>query len=131
MKAQKIRGVAAAGTLALVSQMAAGSQSQAQTRQYGLASFYSLRGKTASGERLNGGALTAAHRTLPLGSRVRVTNLRTGKSIIVRINDRGPFVKGRIIDLSRRAAQVIGIAGVGRVRVTLTSRGMRSRSRRR
>jgi len=114
MKARKIRGAAAAGTLAFISQLALGFQSQAQD---GLASFY------------NAGGLTAAHRSLPLGSRVQVTNLRTGKTIIVRINDRGPFVRGRVIDLSRRAAQAIGISGVGRVRVTLLSSGMRFRSR--
>jgi rare lipoprotein A len=125
MKARKISGAAAAGTLAFISQLALGFQSQAQD---GLASFYNIPGKTASGERLNAGGLTAAHRGFPLGSWVRVTNLRTGKTIIVRINDRGPFVRGRIIDLSRRAAQAIGISGVGRVRLTPVSW---SRSRRR
>lgn len=125
MIAQKFRGAAAAGTLAFISQWALGFQSQAQD---GLASFYSLPGKTASGERHNAGGLTAAHPTLPIGSRVRVTNLRTGRTVIVRINDRGPFVRGRIIDLSKRAAQAIGISGVGPVRVTLASWG---RSRRR
>ena len=75
---------------------------------------------TSSGERYNQQALTAASRTLPLGSHARVTNLRTGKSVVVRINDRGPFVRGRGIDLSRAAAHRIGIdhRGVAKVKVT-------------
>jgi rare lipoprotein A len=74
--------------------------------EYGVASFYALKfqfRKTSSGERFNQLALSAAHRTLPFGTGVRVTNLRNGKSVIVRINDRGPFISGRIIDLSRYA----------------------------
>lgn len=64
-------------------------------------------------------ALTAAHRTLPFGIRVRVTNLKNGKSVVVRINDRGPFVKGRIIDLSYEAARRIDLLGKGKVRLTI------------
>lgn len=73
--------------------------------------------KTASGQRFNQNAMTAAHKTLPLGSVVRVTNRATGKSIEVTINDRGPFVKGRIIDLSAAAAAKLGTkrSGVGTV----------------
>ena len=73
--------------------------------------------KTASGERFNENAMTAAHKTLPLGTIVKVTNQRTGKSIKVTINDRGPFAKGRIIDLSKAAAAKLGTknAGVGKV----------------
>ena len=67
--------------------------------------------RTASGETFNPSAMTAAHRTLPFGTRVRVTNSRSGRSIIVRINDRGPFVKGRCIDLSTGAAHILGFAG--------------------
>ena len=88
--------------------------------QTGVASFYHEPQMTASGERFNPNAMTAAHRTLPLGSRVKVTNASSGKSVVVRINDRGPYAGGRIIDLSRAAAQSIGIsssAGLGRVRV--------------
>ncbi len=86
----------------------------------GLASYYSIKfngRKTASGEILNVYALTAAHRTLPFGTKVKVTSLDTGKSVIVKINDRGPYVKGRVIDLSREAAKRLGILkkGVGRV----------------
>lgn len=64
---------------------------------------------TASGERFDMNAMTAAHRSLPFGTRVRVTNLENGKSVVVRINDRGPFVRGRVIDLSRAAAKKIGL----------------------
>jgi len=75
--------------------------------------------RTASGERFNPNALTAAHRTLPFGTHVRVTNSRNGRSVIVRINDRGPFVKGRTIDLSSAAAQAIGIGGAADVRIEM------------
>ncbi|MFP4106468.1 MAG: septal ring lytic transglycosylase RlpA family protein [Phycisphaerae bacterium] len=75
--------------------------------------------KTASGEVFDQTALTAAHRTLPFGTRVRVTNLANGKSVVVRVNDRGPFVKGRIIDLSRAAAEEIGMIRSGTARVRL------------
>ena len=80
----------------------------------GLASWYGpgFGGhRTASGERFNGGALTAAHRSLPFGSRVRVTSRRTGRSVVVRINDRGPYVGGRIIDLSPAASRALGMRG--------------------
>jgi rare lipoprotein A len=71
--------------------------------------------KTASGERMNPSAMTAAHRTLPFGSQVRVTNKRNGRSVTVRINDRGPFVRGRVIDLSPAAARALGFAGLAPV----------------
>jgi rare lipoprotein A len=70
---------------------------------------------TASGERFNTGALTAAHKSLPFGARVRVVNLNNGRSVVVRINDRGPFIRGRVIDLSKAAAQAIGMSGLARV----------------
>jgi rare lipoprotein A len=77
-------------------------------------------GPTASGERFNKHALTAAHRTLPFGTIVRVTNERNGRSVTVRINDRGPFGKrGRIIDLSEAAARELGMIGSGVVPVTI------------
>ncbi len=90
--------------------------------QEGLASWYGKKfhGRTtASGERYDMHALTAAHRTLPFGTRVRVTNLANGRRVVVRINDRGPFIRGRIIDLSYAAARQVGMvqAGVARVRV--------------
>ena len=68
---------------------------------------------TASGERYNQNALTAAHPSLPFGTKVKVTNLRTKKSVVVRINDRGPYVKGRIIDVSKQAAKQIGLHSAG------------------
>ena len=73
--------------------------------------------RTASGEKFNPNGMTAAHRTLPFGTRVRVTNSSNGRSIIVRINDRGPFVKGRAIDLSSGAARAIGMGSTGNVRM--------------
>jgi rare lipoprotein A len=81
--------------------------------QSGIASVYSVESgsKTASGERLNPGTLTAAHRTLPFGTKVRVTNKHNGRSVIVTINDRGPFVRGRIIDLTPAGARVLGFSG--------------------
>lgn len=98
--------------------------------QEGVASWYGgndgFEGKpTASGETYDSSKLTAAHRELPLGSVVDVTAFATGRTVRVRINDRGPFVKGRIIDLSREAARQIGILGpgTGRVGLTLVARG--------
>ena len=88
--------------------------------QIGVASFYhpSLVGQlTANGDRYSDGALTAAHRTLGLGTRVRVTNLENLRSVVVTVNDRGPYVRGRIIDLSRRAARVLGFVHEGTTRV--------------
>lgn len=87
--------------------------------QRGVASVYSTDSgsSTASGQRLNPQALTAAHRTLPLGTKVRVTNLRNGRSALVIINDRGPFVRGRIIDLTPAGARVLGFSGLTDVTV--------------
>ena len=96
--------------------------------QVGLASWYGpgfARKRTADGERFDADALTAAHRTLPIGARVRVTDLASGRSVVVRINDRGPAVRGRIIDLSARAARALGMkdGGLARVRIELVSEG--------
>jgi rare lipoprotein A len=91
--------------------------------QVGLASWYggSFHGRrTASGERFDQEALTAAHRSLPLGTRARVTNLENGRSVIITVTDRGPFVRGRIIDLSRGAARRLGILRAGKARVRVT-----------
>ena len=88
----------------------------------GMASYYGneLAGnRTASGERFNPSQLTAAHRSLPFGSRVRVTNISNGDSVIVRINDRGPFSHGRVIDVSHAAAREIGMHRSGTARVKL------------
>jgi rare lipoprotein A len=85
----------------------------------GLASFYTEGLRTANGEKLDPGELTAAHRTLPFGTRLRVTRLDTGRSVIVRVNDRGPFVRGRSVDVSYSAAEKLGIIqqGVAKVKV--------------
>lgn len=91
--------------------------------EQGQASFYADRyhgRQTASGERHDRNALTAAHRTLPFGTRVRVTRLDNGRETVVRINDRGPFVRGRVIDLSRRAAEELDMVGRGVVPVRLS-----------
>ena len=90
--------------------------------QTGIASYYGARhqGKrTASGERFDKNSLTAAHRQLPFGTRVRVTNLKNNQSCVVRINDRGPHTRGRLIDLSHEAAEQLGMirSGTARVRV--------------
>nr|WP_246164217.1 septal ring lytic transglycosylase RlpA family protein [Blastochloris sulfoviridis] len=87
--------------------------------QRGVASYYWQNQRTATGERFNPNGLTAAHRTLPLGTVVRVTNHRNGNSVRVRINDRGPYVRGRVIDLSRAAAQRIGMISSGLAPVTV------------
>jgi rare lipoprotein A len=97
-----------------------GSVKQALQRSgEGLASFYGSDQQTASGERFNPRAMTAAHRTLPFGTKVRVTNVRSGRSVTVRINDRGPFVHGRVIDVSQAAAEELGIVGRGIAKVKL------------
>jgi rare lipoprotein A len=90
--------------------------------QYGVASWYGRhwRGRrTASGAFFDDRALTAAHRTLPIGSKVRVTNLSNGKSVVVMVNDRGPYIRRRLIDLSRAAAEWIGFTHRGLARVKL------------
>jgi rare lipoprotein A len=91
--------------------------------QSGIASVYAYEGgRTASGERASPGALTAAHRTLPFGTMVRVTNRSSGRSVVVRINDRGPFVRGRIIDLTPAAARALGFSGLANVEVDVVDR---------
>jgi len=81
--------------------------------QSGIASVYSYEGgRTASGERAHPSGLTAAHRSLPFGTEVRVTNRRNGHSVVVRINDRGPFVRGRVIDVTPAAARSLGFSGI-------------------
>ena len=92
-----------------------------RSAQSGMASYYGneLGSQTASGARFVASAMTAAHRTLPFGTKVRVTNKANGRSVVVTINDRGPFVRGRIIDLSTGAAGVIGMMGAGVAPVTV------------
>jgi rare lipoprotein A len=85
---------------------------------YSFAAIYSQKdGRTASGEAFSPEKLTAAHRSLPFGTMVRVTNLRNGRTVTVRINDRGPFTKGRIIDLTSAAARQLGFSGLAPVKL--------------
>lgn len=86
----------------------------------GVASYYWQPQRVASGGWFNPNAMTAAHKTLPFGTQVQVTNLNNGRSVTVTINDRGPYVRGRVIDLSRAAASSIGMTGAGLARVSLT-----------
>jgi len=100
----------------------ADSAKRAVNLERGQASFYADRyqsRKTASGERYDHGKRTAAHKTLPFGTRVKVTNTKNNKTVVVKINDRGPFVKGRIIDLSKSAFSHIGKTSAGILPVTL------------
>lgn len=107
----------------MAASMAAGLMIIASTgtasAQCGKASWYALTSKTASGERMNPSAMTAAHRSLPFGTKLRVTNQKNGKSVVVRVNDRGPFAKGRVLDLSKAAAQQIGFVSSGHTAVCM------------
>jgi rare lipoprotein A len=86
---------------------------------HGVASFYTEGTQTANGEKFDTHELTAAHRTLPFGTRLRVTNVATGRSVTVRVNDRGPFVPGRVVDVSYSAAETLGMVGGGIAKVKL------------
>ena len=92
---------------------------ETQVASRGLASFYTEGAQTASGERFDAHEMTAAHPTLPFGTRLRVTNVATGKSVTVRVNDRGPFVSGRVVDVSYAAAETLGMIGRGVAQVKL------------
>jgi len=85
----------------------------------GIASFYSQDTHTASGEKFDANELTAAHPTLPFGTRLRVTNVATGQSVTVRVNDRGPYVRGRVVDVSHSAAEALGMVDRGVAKVKL------------
>jgi rare lipoprotein A len=115
----KCRGTLFVCLSILFSAIAFSSQSSAHSSTgiasvYGNGDGYAWR-KTANGERMNPAAMTAAHRTLPFGTQVRVVNRRNGKSVVVRISDRGPFVRGRIIDLTPAGARAIGLSGLAPV----------------
>ena len=92
---------------------------ETQVASHGLASFYTEGTQTASGERFDTNELTAAHRTLPFGTRLRVTNVATGRSVTVRVNDRGPFIPGRVVDVSHSAAETLGMVRGGIAKVKL------------
>lgn len=117
-------GLAVAATLPLLPVLTGAAEAQTYC---GGASWYSLRSRTASGEMMNPAALTAAHKTLPLGSLVKVTNLSNGKAVVVRINDRGPFIRGRLIDLSKGAAEKLGFIGAGHTKVEIETAGKPTR----
>jgi rare lipoprotein A len=115
-----------AATFALVGAMFLGCANarvveKSSSRMSGIASVYdrSSGEETASGEQLREESLTAAHRTLPLGSVVEVTNSKNGRKAVVRINDRGPFVRGRIIDLTPAGARVLGFSGITNVSLAI------------
>jgi rare lipoprotein A len=93
--------------------------SDIKTASHGVASFYTEGAKTASGEKFNTLDMTAAHPTLPFGTKLRVTNVASGKSVTVRVNDRGPYVQGRVVDVSYSAADALGMVGKGVAKVKL------------
>ncbi|WP_018689599.1 septal ring lytic transglycosylase RlpA family protein [Ahrensia kielensis] len=112
----KMFSLASAGAviaLTITTTVFTNNQAEASAAQCGKASWYALHSRTASGEMMNPAKLTAAHKTLPFGTKLKVTNRNNGKSVIVRINDRGPFIKGRIVDLSKAAASQIGMIKSG------------------
>lgn len=118
-----IKTTIVAAALASITILSYASAAEAGGITRGGASWYALRSRTASGEMMNPAAMTAAHKTLPLGSKVKVTNLSNNRSVVVRINDRGPFSRDRMIDLSRAAAEQVGLvaSGHGTVRLALIS----------
>jgi rare lipoprotein A len=111
--------VAAREPVSVVRRREASSESGGGTKSGGVASFYSEGTKTASGERFDPNELTAAHPSLPFGTKLRVTNTSTGKSVTVRVNDRGPYVPGRVVDVSYSAAQALGMVHSGTAAVKL------------
>ncbi|MFY9837759.1 MAG: septal ring lytic transglycosylase RlpA family protein [Xanthobacteraceae bacterium] len=92
---------------------------KAQGASFGVASFYTEGTKTANGEKFDPSELTAASPNLPFGTRLRVTNVTNGRSVVVRVNDRGPFVPGRVVDVSYSAAETLGMVGRGTAKVKL------------
>ncbi len=117
---RKLAGFSSIVLTATLALAAVPLEASANSKQVGTASWYGpgFHGrKTASGKRFNQHALTAAHRSLPLGTRAKVTNLTNGKAVLVTINDRGPYHGGRVIDLSRAAAQRLAMDGTARVSI--------------
>jgi len=112
----------------------AGGMAELAAVEHGKASWYSVRDNhgtvTASGQRLNDNQLTAAHKTLPMGTQVRVTNLNNNKSIVCVITDRGPAIKDRVLDVTKRAAEMLGFRDTGLTRVKIEVIGKVSLNRR-
>jgi rare lipoprotein A len=121
MKQTLVFVIAAGAVMTFASATVARTTSSHLQVQSGVASVYSTESGhgTASGARLNPGALTAAHRSLPFGTKVRVTNSQNGRSVVVTINDRGPFVRGRVIDLTPAGAHALGFSGLARVKLDI------------
>jgi len=113
------RVAAASRKLRFATRTAAATPAAMTDGSVGIASFYKYEAKTANGEQFNPRELTAAHRTLPFGTRLRVTNVATGQSVSVRVNDRGPFIPGRVVDVSLSAAEVLGMVDRGVAKVKL------------
>ena len=113
------RRVAAASRKHTFATRPAAAKPAATDGSVGIASFYKYESRTASGEQFNPRELTAAHRTLPFGTRLRVTNVATGQSVTVRVNDRGPFIPGRVVDVSLSAAKELGMIDRGITKVKL------------
>jgi len=118
-RAVRTARVARAARAARVARTAHAARAASYSAQSGIASIYSLKDgpKTASGARMSNHTLTAAHRFLPFGSKVKVTNRTNGKTVVVTINDRGPFIRGRIIDLTPAGARALGFSGLTRVTI--------------
>jgi rare lipoprotein A len=123
----KVRRITALGMGILITTISFSSSLMAAT-QTGIASVYSGE-QTANGEYAHASALTAAHRTLPFGTMVKVTNTQTDRSVVVRINDRGPYIRGRVIDLTPAGARAIGSSGLAPVKLTVLSAGTHRASR--
>jgi rare lipoprotein A len=114
-----------AGAFALaLSSLSFISLGSADAAECGRASWYAMTSRTASGMRANPNGYYAAHRSLPFGTSIRVENLRNGRSVVVKVNDRGPFVRGRVVDVTKAAAAKLGFirAGTAPVRVTIIGR---------
>lgn len=122
--------IVACANLAMPASAAALKSARSHHAMIGQASYYTDPQPTASGERFDPRRFTAAHRTLPFGTRVVVTNLQTNRHVIVRINDRGPYIRGRIVDLSYAAAREIGMtqAGTAAVRITFADETIRKQA---
>ncbi len=114
---KKMKSVILAASVTCLVALSSSANAAGAGKNCGGASWYALTSKTASGERMNPAKLTAAHRSLRFGTKVKVTNLKNGKSVVVRINDRGPFIRGRVIDLSKAAASEISMIRAGHTKV--------------
>lgn len=125
MSAPAPRAALRAALLALAVPSCLALAAPAGAAECGRASWYAMTSRTASGERANPNAFHAAHRTLPFGTKLKVTNLSNGRSVTVRVNDRGPFVRGRVVDVSKAAANALGFVRAGTARVRIEPVGLK------